>query len=262
MTETPLDRAHARMEADPGDAGARVAFYETLAARELFVALKGEPVPGRPPDPQVTEYEGLSYVLVFDTEARLAGFAGPGADYAAMPGRELALALAGQNTGLALNLDVAPSAILIPPAAIDWLADVLGEATPEAVEARPVAFDAPLGVSEALLHALDARLAAAAGLAEAAWLCGVSYDDGSAGHLLAFVGAGQAAQPALAAQVADAAAFAGAEGAALDVMFLDPGDPVAARLARVGLRFDLPVPEPAAPPDPPGSDPDRPPILR
>lgn len=262
MTETPLDTAHAAMEAAPEDGALRVAFYETLAAAELYITTEGEVVPGAPVVPTVVEVDGTGYVLVFDTEARLAAFCGGPTAYVAIPGRELALMLAGQATGLALNLDVAPSAILVPPAAVDWLAEVLGETRPEEVQARALRFDAPLGVPEALLRALDARLARAEGVAEAAWLAAVTYDDGSAGHVLAVTGTRPGAEAALAASLAEAAALAGTEGAALDLMFLDPADPVAARLARVALRFDLPQPEPAARPAPAGSNPTRPPILR
>lgn len=263
MTETPLDAAHAAMDAAPEDGALRVAFYETLAGADLYISTEAEAAPGDALTPAVIELEGSAYLLVFDTEARLAAFCGGPAPYAAMAGRDLALMLAGQATGLALNLDVAPSALLVPPEAVDWLAEVLGEARPEEVQARPVRFDAPLGMPEALLRALDARLARAEGAAEAAWLAAVAYDDGSTGHVLAFTGTRAGAETALAASLAEAAALAGAEGAALDILFLDAADPVAARLARVALRFDLPQPEPAAaPPAPPGSDPSRPPILR
>jgi len=47
------------------------------------------------------------------------------------------------------------------------------------------------------------------------------------------------------------------------VAFFASSDPIAASLARVGLRFDLPEAEKPAPaPTAPGRDPDAPPILR
>ena len=50
----------------------------------------------------------------------------------------------------------------------------------------------------------------------------------------------------------------------MDVLFLQASDPMAARLARVGLRFDLPVPDRPTPqaPSAPGMDPSKPPKLR
>ena len=42
MTETPLDRAHDAMQAEPGDDAARLRFYERLADAELFLLLDAE----------------------------------------------------------------------------------------------------------------------------------------------------------------------------------------------------------------------------
>jgi len=260
MMETPLDIVHTRMQAAPEDENARLAFYEVLAVAELFILLDAAPQEDDI-SPSVIEHEGVSYVLVFDTEERLLRFTERAAEHAAIPGRRLAQLLAGEGAGLALNLDVAPSAILIPPEAMAWLAETAGHA-PRAIEARPVRLDTPIALPEALIAALDHRLGKAAGWAKAALLCSVSYDDGQQGHLLAFTGAARAAQDGLARLVAEAVALSGLEQGTLDVLFLDPADPVAARMARVALRFDLPVPPEPEPDAAPGSDPDRPPILR
>ena len=40
--ETPIDRAHAAMQARPEEDGARLAFYERLADAELFLMLQAE----------------------------------------------------------------------------------------------------------------------------------------------------------------------------------------------------------------------------
>jgi hypothetical protein len=80
--------------------------------------------------------------------------------------------------------------------------------------------------------------------------------------MLAFVDPAPGAEGALAQLVGDALSFSGLEAASLDVAFFRATDPICARLARVGLRFDLP--EVVAPPEraAPGSDPDKPPRLR
>ena len=62
--------------------------------------------------------------------------------------------------------------------------------------------------------------------------------------------------------VSEALVFSGIEAGALDVAFLDADDPAAARLAKVGLGFEIPEREGVESPRPPGSDPDRPPRLR
>lgn len=259
---TPLDTAHAAMEAAPQDDAARLRYYERLADAELFLLLSKEPE-GDSIAPELFDLSDHSFVLVFDTEERLAEFVGKPAPYAALSGRIVASMLAGQNIGLGVNLEVAPSSILIPPDAMAWLADTLTHA-PNEVEATPQEFTAPVGLPETLISALDQKLSTAAGLAKMAYLVGVSYDSGAKSHLLGFVEAIPAAQDALAKAVSEALTFSGIEAGALDVGFFAANDPVAAQLARMGLRFDLP--EPPKPeeytPVIPGSDPNSPPKLR
>lgn len=259
MTPTPLDAAHAAMEAAPDDDAARLAFFGLLAGTELFLLLAEEPV-GADVQPSLFDVEGARYLVAFDREERLSAFTGAITPYAALPGRGLAHMIAGQGIGIAFNPEM-PSAVLIPPEAVDWLAATLAQA-PDRTEARPLAFRPPQGVPPGLLSALDARLAASAGAAEAAWLAAVDYDGGSRGHLLAVVGAAEGAEPALAAAVNEALTFSGVEAGWLDVAFLAPDDPALERIAAVALRFDLPVPTAPEAPVAPGSDPDRPPRLR
>lgn len=263
MTETtPLDTAHAAMQTAPDDGAARLRFFAHLADSELFLALTHE-ARGDALSPRMFEVEEGRFVLAFDREERLARFADGPAPYAAMSGRVLARMLVGQAIGLGLNLDVAPSSILIPAEAIGWLDETLGHA-PDRVEARIAEVRAPVGLPEALLTALDAKLATAGGLARAACLVAVSYQDGGRGHLLGFVDALEDAQPALAKAVGEALTFSGIEAGALDVGFFTATDPVTVKLQAVGLWFDLPQPKgPEAPQRAaPGTDPDRPPILR
>lgn len=259
---TPLDHAHAAMEAAPADDAARLQFYDRLAGSELFLLLEDE-AEGDRIRPQVFPVEGQDFVLVFDREERLTDFVGGQAPYAALSGRRLAEMLAGQGIGLALNPEVAPSSILIEAGSVDWLAATLAEA-PEEVEERAQEITAPTGLPEAVLMALDARLAAAEGMARMAYLVGTTYAGGRRGHLLAFVEPLPGAEPALARAVAAALTFSGIEAGSLDVGFFRAADPVAARLARVGLRFDLPVAPKAEPlaGTAPGMNPDAPPRLR
>mgnify|MGYP001090712713 CR=1 FL=1 len=271
MTDTtPLDAAHAAMQAAPDDDAARLRFYERLADGELFVLL-GEEAQGDKISPAMFNVADGQFVLAFDREERLAQFTGQPAPYAALSGRVLAQMLAGQSDsqpnnpaiGIGLNLEVAPSSILIPADAVLWLHQTLGPA-PDQIEARITEFTAPAGLPEALIAALDTKLATAAGLAAGAYLVGVVYEGGSRGHLLGFVGALERAQSALAKAAGEALTFTGIEAGMMDVGFFAADDPVVARLAAAGLRFDLP--QTAAPqtyaPAPPGSDPDAPPILR
>lgn len=260
--ETPLDQAHAAMEAAPDNDTARLRFYERLADSELFLMLKEEPRDDRI-SPDLFDLPEATFALVFDREERLAAFAGRAVPYVALSGRAIAGMMAGQGIGLGLNLEVAPSAILIPPQAVDWLAATLAE-SPAEVEERIAEFTRPASLPEVLLTALDQKLAMAAGLATSAYLVGTTSESGAKGHLLAFIDAEDGAQIPLAKAAGEALTFSGLDAGVLDVGFFAAHDPAAAALARHGLRFDLPQPE-----DPqqtrraaPGSDPDKPPILR
>jgi len=259
---TPLDRAHAAMEAAPDDDALRLRFYDRLAEAELFVLLD-RPAADARIDPAILDAEGARFALAFDLEDRLAEFVDGAAPYVALSGRRLAPMLSGAGLGLALNPDVAPSAMLLDAAAMAWLADTLANG-PARTQAQARELTAPAGLPDALLTALDAKLASMAGRAAGAYLAGVTWDTGARGHLLAFIDAVPGAEGALARAVHEALAFSGLEAGSLDVTFLRAADGVAAKLARVGLRFDLPAPpapEPVAPAAP-GSDPDRPPRLR
>jgi hypothetical protein len=263
MTDiTPLDATHAAMEAAPQDAAARLRFYERLADGELFILLAKE-AEGDNIEPELFELGDASFVLVFDREERLSQFVGREAPYAALSGRIAANMLAGQGIGLALNLEVAPSQMLLPPEAVDWLSETLGHG-PQETEAQIEEVSPPGGLPEVLVTALDTKLATATGLARCAWLAGVAYSDGTRSHLLAFAGTVPGAEEALARAVNEALVFSGIEAGALDVAFVRDSDPLAASLTRVGLRFDLPEPEAPVKVEriAPGSDPDSPPILR
>lgn len=262
MTEqTPIDLAHAAMQAAPEDDTARLRFFERVADGEWFLLLDEEHDGEGPITPRVFPVEADNFVLAFDREQRLAEFAGH-APYAAMSGRVLAEMLAGSGYGLGLNLSVAPSEMLLPGAAVDWLHATLGNAPSEAHGKAEEIFP-PAGLPEALIVALDAKLAIAGGLAKLVYLSGVKYEDGVRSHLLAFVDHIPGAEDALARLVSEALIFSGVEAGALDVAFFKSSDPLCAPLARFGLRFDLPEPEPISTgPSAPGMDPNAPPKLR
>ncbi len=256
---TDLDQAHAAMEAAPEDDAARLRFYERLADTEMFMLLGAEAVDDQI-TPELFEIEDQRFTLVFDREERLSQFVGRAAPYAGLPGRALVQMLAGQGIGLALNLDVAPSAMLIPAEAVDWLVATLGN-TPDETEARLSEVSAP-NVPEAVVTGLDRKLAIAAGMARFAYLAAATYDDGAQGHVLAFVDAAPGAEQALAGAASEALTFSGIEAGVMDVVFVRASDPLAAHLAKVGLRFDLPEPVAPQAPGAPGMDPDKPPKLR
>ena len=249
MTEdTPLDAAYRDMAAaDDEDELTRLGFYSRLAEGELFLLLERE-ASGDRVEPRLFDLEDGPVALVFDRADRVSDFTGGPAPFAAMSGRTAVGLLAGRGIGLGVNLGVAPSSILLPPDAVDWLADTVAH-IPQEATATPEEVLPPV-VPERLIRALDAKLTAAAGLARTAYLAGVRYAGGARTHLLAFVGAVPGAEPALARAVGEALTFSGIEAGTVDVAFLRPTDALAPRLAKVGIRIDLPEPprfEPKAP---------------
>ncbi len=267
MSETRLDRAHDAMQAAPEDDTARLAFYAALADGELFVLLSEEPQNPGAINPEILDIEGKRFALVFDSEARLSEFAKPPfpspAPYAALPGRVIAGMLAGQNIGLGLNLGVAPSSILIAPEAMDWLMTALGQA-PEEAEGAIREILAPNAADRRLLAALEQKLATAGAVQARAWLARAHFDDGRESALLAFSAVPEASQPELARAAQEALVFSGLE-VDLTTLFISPGSILEGKLLSKGAEIPLPRPAKATispPPAPPGSDPDKPPILK
>lgn len=259
MTEkTPIDLAHEVMISAPEDDTARLRFYERIADAELFLLLNSEPE-GEDIDPVLLDD---AYVLVFDRAERLAAHTGKAAPYVSLSGRAIAQMLEGHPIGMALNIDVAPSEIVLTAEALTWLRDALAN-EPGQIEAHIERVVPPKGLPEMLIAAIDTKLATATGMAAGAFLVGVEYRGGGRGHLLAFIGAIPRAQDALVRAASEALTFSGVDAGAMDVGFFQPDDPTVEKLAKVGLRFDLPTAEPLAhTPRMPGSDPSKPPILK
>jgi hypothetical protein len=265
MTDlTPLDQAHADMQDRPDDNAARLRFYERLADSVLFLMLAQEVDDASDKiTPETFDLADGQYVLVFDREERLAAFSDQTTPYVSLSGRTIVSMLADQGIGLGVNLDVAPSSILLPATVVDWLNDMLGNA-PKSMDIGLEAVEPPVGLPESLITALDIKLATAMGLAPCAYLVSVSYAAGGRGHLLAFVDAVPEAQPALAQAVTEALTFSGIEAGALDVGFFRSAEAICQKLERVGLRFDLPQAQQSVTQSrpAPGSDPEKPPRLK
>ncbi len=240
---TPLDAAHARMEAAHGEP-ARRAFWGLVAASELHLWLETEAA-GADVTPRIFEIEGERFALAFDAEDRLAAFAGGPSPHATLPGRRLATMLSEAGLGLGLNFD-APSQTLVRPQDVAWLSD-MGGSSVQVTTGRPVAL-APPDLPDAAFDAIDQRLAAAEGLARHAWLATATWEDGETSQLLAVDEAMAGAAEPIARFVAEALAFAGVE-TAFDVMSVEPASALRDRLDRVAVRFDLPAPPVPAPPD-------------
>lgn len=259
---TPLDTAQSAMDAAPEDTTKRMAFYERVADSELFLVLETEATNDKI-QPALFPVEDEHYALVFDTEERMSEFTQAPTPFLAAAGRQITAMLAGQNIGLGINLAVAPSSMLLPASAVDWLHQTLGTA-PETTEATPSAIYPPGQLPETLVTALDTKLATMAGLAKFAYLAEIEYENRPLTHVMAFIDAIPDAEPAIASAISEALTFSGVEAGSLDVIFLSATNELSGALAKNGLRFDLPdLPEQQTRTiEAPGSNPDKPPILR
>lgn len=256
MSETPLDRAWRAAEA-PGAGDAEMAeYYDVFAGVEFFLALEPDSLESETPQPLLFPVEGAPTALIFDTESRIADFLETGAAHLALSGRAAIAMFAGRGVQLGVNLGDAPSATILPAAAVDWAAAALRQPIEAETGAR-AALTAPFGARPELLARIDAKLAAAAGLAKEAWLCGA----GEGALVLCVALETPEAESAVVSALAETARFAGDGRAAFDIAVLDEGAPALEAARKVGLGFDLSAPQ--RPPSPgPGMDSERPPKLR
>ena len=255
---TRLDDALTRLRDDPDNLDARAAYLGALGDTEILLAVLNEPT-GDAVEPDLIQTPSGQFALAFDTADRLAEASGTPKPYVALPGRILAEMLASQDIGLAINLG-SSSEMVVTGEELSWLSAQL-QTTPDQATGRIVEARAPKRLPEALLKALDTQLARAAGLAKAAYLAEVSYEENRRGHLLAILDAVEGSESAFARSIDNALRFSGLDAAELDVAFFNASDPIAARLANVGIRYDLPEVTVEARPAP-GSDPTKPPKLR
>ena len=241
---------HAFNEA-PMDEGRSRALYATLAGTELCLLLEVE-AQGATITPRTFPLDTGPVVLAFDSESRLSDFAGA-APFVAMAGRDLAQLFAGQGIGLGLNLGSGAETV-VPAAALDWLAE--HQVAARQATGQPDALYPPSDLPEHLLPEIEARVAAAQGLADRAVLAVAAYSN-ERRPLVGFVGAKDGAETALAALIGEVFAVAGLDPSACDVAFLPIRGALTDRLIATGLVIDIPKL-----PDPPAPDPTRPPKLR
>ncbi|NBZ87456.1 SseB family protein [Stagnihabitans tardus] len=254
-----LDAAHQAME-DGGEAEA-LAFWRAFADAELFLVLEEE-AEGATIKPRSFDLSSGPLLLVFDSEERLGTLSADPVPYAALPGRVIAAQLAGQGLGLGLNLGSgAASETILPPASVDWLADMLSQAMPEQASARIKAMGAP-GLTRGLAGALAGLLPPGS----LAALAAVEYDTGARGHALAVAGLEPAREEGFARAVTEVLAFSGLDAASLDVFFVMPDAPILRRMAEAGQGFAGPArveaPAQGRSSPAPGMDPSSPPKLR
>ncbi|MEO1686684.1 MAG: hypothetical protein AAFU61_02130, partial [Pseudomonadota bacterium] len=221
----------------------------------------------RPPTAACAAWAAGPTAVAFDAEARLAEFAGGPADYAEMPGRLLVRLLAEGGANLAVNPGVSEWEVFHETAALTWMVEATGAQAAEAAASGALA--PPAGAGEALVQALDAKLAALGPALAEAWLAERRTGEIASPLLVARErgawGDGEAGdrhRAALAAALGETARLAAPDALPLEVAFAVEGDAILASARRLGLGFALPEPDAPGGPTAPGMNPDAPPKLR
>lgn len=260
---TPLDTAWTATEA-PGAGDAEMArYYDVFAAAELHLLVDPASLEGEgTPQPLLFPVDGTDTALVFDTEARMAAFMEDGAAHLTLSGRAVISMFSGRGAQIGVNLGDAPSATVLPAAAIDWAASALHQPI-EAEEGQDMALTVPRVITPDLLARIDAKISGMGSAVSEAWLCGLGAGR-RAGLILCVALREQAAEQSVVAALAETARFAGGEKAAFDIAVTQSGDPRLDAARKVGLGFEPTNPADAARVEPvaPGMDKSKPPRLR
>ncbi|MGB0799441.1 MAG: SseB family protein [Planktomarina sp.] len=259
--KTSLQAAFEAMTRQPDDQARRITYLERLVDAELTLALEGDDTSGDNVSPKVLADHDHTYVLAFEGEDRLATYFGDETQCLTLSGRNLVSMLTETGLGIAMNAEKLSDAFLVDPESVAWLSNVINDSAEETEENIVQVFPAP-EISTAHFTMLSQKLAAAQGLADYACLATADYGSDRLVPLIFIVGANPGAHVALTKSFAEFRGFAAEEGATWDIGFCEPDAEILTKLLRVGIKIDIPKPEPAITPKVPGADPNKPPILK
>ena len=261
MTETDIqtrmDRAYQHMQSLPDNDTAGLRFYETFSDANLSVLINADL------SMQVFETSQGKIVLAFDTDDRMAEFVSEPTEFMKIPGRELVMRLLGTDTGVGLNLNVAPTSQILTPEILVWLSDLLSVDS-TLLQDQAVGFTANCQSSSDDIAAISSRLENFAGRVSAAYMCGISYSDGVTADALIVVDCDPSVEADLFTAVIETQKFAENNATDLAIKFITSSNPTLSEIRRIGQEIHIPktIPSHPAQPKPPGMDPDKPPILR
>ncbi|MEM7547115.1 MAG: hypothetical protein AAF367_16420 [Pseudomonadota bacterium] len=260
---TPLDHAWTATEA-PGAGDAEMAkYYDVFAAAELHLLIDAASLSGTgTPQPQLFPVDDIDTALVFDTEDRLAAFTEDGAAHLTLSGRAVIAMFAGRNVQVGVNLGDAPSATILPAAALDWAAAALRQPI-EAEEGSEMALTVPRMITPDLISRIDTKISGMGASVGEAWLCGLGSGR-TASLILCVALRAEEAEQSVVAALAETARFAGGEKAAFDIAVTMGGDARLELARKVGIGFEPanPAEISRAQPVAPGMDNSKPPRLR
>jgi len=225
---TDLDFAFDTLSQTPGDAAARLRYFDCLLRATLAVPVAAS-VSDDQADPETRLLDGVEHVLAYDGELRLAEARHADLDCLTLSGAELIRLLAPLGVGLLMNPDQRGENA-IPPDSVAWLQD-LAKVDLDA-GALVQSIGPPRAATPTLLMVLDKALAQLSGQAESGILVGVTGAD----LILFLVGVSDEALPTIAADISAALNLAQLEGVTLDIGAIDPSDPRFARISAIATR--------------------------
>ena len=250
MPNTNIDRAHAAMTA--GGETELISFYRSVADSELHIILE-EANPTEVAEPRLQMLDGSQYVLAVDQKDRIFGLAGEGAPTSRIYGRDLFNLIRGRGIHVAINIGVAPSEMVIPDHAIDWICEMLDDDEEKALDPAVAsaaeklvpatqngkfkALLAPHNIPDTLLVMLNEKLHHVAKFIDTALLLRAEYVDRPSGFVIAFSGVEEAHREIVTVSVTEALVAARRNDLVLDIVFLQEDDPSLVRLSRLATHL-------------------------
>jgi len=163
--ETPLDLAFERARNDPEETAG---FYDALFAATIFLPIdrafdddgNQSEASASAIEPIFYDVEGEPTLLIFDTEERLAIWTEEPIDYVGLTGRQLFEMFDGGQQ-VALNINVAPSSVIISVETVTWLHERAVETgnSDEVVAGTALEVTAPPALDTEVVARIAARIA-------------------------------------------------------------------------------------------------------
>jgi len=231
---------------DAPDDGALRRYYQAILASDLLLptdASEGEAI-----TPHLVDLDGKNHALAFDTETRLAAFFEDGCERAELSGAALLGMLSGAGLGLALNPGMENGQFFLGPDEVAMLAGAGGKPGEKVIEFNRLEDVSP----DVLAQILDA-VATLAGRAESAVLASTQ----TGGLVVVVIETDQGIAPNLARLLSLIDT-----DEPLELVLMNREEFTRSGLAEVGLSLEVPQIEAAKPIGAPGSDPEKPPILK
>lgn len=254
---TRLDVVYQRMQSSPESETAGLRFYEAFCDANLCVLINADT------SMQVFETSQGKIVLAFDTDERVAEFISEATEFIKIAGRDLVMQLLASETGIGLNLNVAPTSQILSPDILTWLSEFLAESSSFSID-QVVAISPPDQWLDDHKTAISTQLEKYAGMIASAYFCSVTYSDNTVADAVFIVDCDPTTEAVLFTALVESQKFLDKNTAEIAIKFISPDNQEFPEICRVGEEIvisKLTVIHTSAP-TAPGMDPDKPPKLR